>query len=110
MANFAPIFKIRNRSTQKVTNNYKSVKIFKTVCNRRLRGRVFIPYCLSPSKIFSNTAAMVARGVDMTGSTTTELTTNPETFTETTKSGLEMSKDTDMIIDDHEKRKKVLIF
>ena len=33
-------FEILNRSTQKVTNNYQSVKIFKTVCDRRLRGRV----------------------------------------------------------------------
>ena len=39
-------FEILNRSTQKVTNNYQSVKIFKTVCDRRSRGRVFIPYCL----------------------------------------------------------------
>ena len=38
-------FEILNRSTQKVTNNYQSVKIFKTVCDRRSRGRVFIPYC-----------------------------------------------------------------
>ena len=48
---------------------------------------------------------MVARGVDTTEATTTESTTNPETFTETTESGLEMSEDTDMIIDDHEKDK-----
>ena len=39
-------FEILNRSTQKVTNNYQSVKIFKTVCDRRSRGRVFIPYCI----------------------------------------------------------------
>ena len=52
-----------------------------------------------------NTAAMVARGVDTTRSTTTESATNPETFTESTESGLEMSEDTDMIIDDHEKDK-----
>ena len=39
-------FEILNRSTQKVTNNYQSVKIFKTVCDRRSRGRVFIPYWL----------------------------------------------------------------
>ena len=52
-----------------------------------------------------NTAAIVAREVDTTESTTTESTTNPETFTETTESGLEMSEDTDMIIDDHEKDK-----
>ena len=52
-----------------------------------------------------NTAAMVARGVDTTESTTTDSTTIPETFTETTESGLEMSEDTDMIIDDHEKDK-----
>ena len=43
-----------------------------------------------------NTAAMVARGVDTTESTTTDSTTIPETFTETTKSGLEMSEETDM--------------
>ena len=43
-----------------------------------------------------NTAAMVARGVDTTESTTTDSTTIPETFTETTESGLEMSEETDM--------------
>ena len=37
-------FEILNRSTQKVKNNYQPVKIFKTVCDRRSRGRVFIPY------------------------------------------------------------------
>ena len=40
-------FEILNRSTQKVTNNYQSVKIFKTVCDHRSRGRVFIPYCIT---------------------------------------------------------------
>ena len=39
-------FEILNRSTQKVTNNYQSVIIFITVCDRRSRGRVFIPYCI----------------------------------------------------------------
>ena len=56
-----------------------------------------------------NTAAMVARGVDTTRSTTTESTSNPETFTETTESGLEMSEDTEMIIDNNEKDKSLLI-
>ena len=54
-----------------------------------------------------NTAAMVARGVDTTRSTTTESTSNPETFTETTESGLEMSEDTEMIIDNNEKDKRL---
>ena len=56
-----------------------------------------------------NTGAMVARGVDTTRSTTTESTSNPETFTETTESGLEMSEDTEMIIDNNEKDKSLLI-
>ena len=43
-----------------------------------------------------NTAAMVAMGVDTTEPTTTDSTTIPETFTETTESGLEMSEKTDM--------------
>ena len=55
-----------------------------------------------------NTAAMVARGVDTTGSTT-ESTFNPETFTETTESGLEMSEDTEMIVDNNDKDKSLLI-
>ena len=50
----------------------------------------------------------VARGVVTTGSTT-ESTSNPETFTETTESGLEMSEDTEMIIDNNEKDKSLLI-
>ena len=44
-------FEILNRSTQKVTTNYQSAKIFKTVCDRRSRGRVFIPYCPGVKKI-----------------------------------------------------------
>ena len=36
--------KILIRSTQKVKSNYQSAKIFKTVCDRQSRGRVFIPY------------------------------------------------------------------
>ena len=54
-----------------------------------------------------NTAAMVARGIDTT--TTTESTSHPETFTDTTESGLEMSEDTEMIIDNNEKDKSLLI-
>ena len=54
-----------------------------------------------------NTAAMVAIGVDTTS--TTESTSNPETFTDTTKSGLERSKDMEMIVDNNEKDKSLLI-
>ena len=52
-----------------------------------------------------NTAAMVARGIDTT--TTTESTSHPETFTDTTESGLEMSEDTEMIVDNNEKEKRI---
>ena len=52
-----------------------------------------------------NTAAMVARGIDTT--TTTELTSHLETFTDTTESGLEMSEDTEMIVDNNEKDKRI---
>ena len=51
---------------------------------------------------------MVARGVDTTGSTT-ESTFNPETFTETTESGLEMPEDTEIIDDNNDKDKSLLI-
>ena len=50
---------------------------------------------------------MVARGIDTT--TTTESTSHPETFTETTESGLEMSEDTEMIVDNNDKDKSLLI-
>ena len=33
-----------NRYIQKVTNNYQSVKIFKSVFDHQPHGRVFIPY------------------------------------------------------------------
>ena len=39
-----PKFKILCRSTQKVTINYQSVKIFNTVCDRQSYGHVRIPY------------------------------------------------------------------
>ena len=56
-----------------------------------------------------NTAAMVARGIDTTTTTPSESTSNPETFTDTTESGLEMSEDTNMIVDNNEKDKSLLI-
>ena len=49
------------------------------------------------------TDAMIARGIDTT--TTTESTSHPETFTDTTESGLEMSEDTEMIVDKNHKPK-----
>ena len=56
-----------------------------------------------------NTAAMVARGIDTTTTTPSESTSHPETFTDTTESGLELSEDTNMIVDNNDKDKSLLI-
>merc|ERR1711963_611204 len=51
---------------------------------------------------------MVAKGIDTTTTTTSESTSHPETFTDTTESGLE-SEDTNMIVDSNDKDKSLLI-